>query len=247
MKLGTKLTLVLLLVFNCFGFLTAQEEINKRELIALLELRAKTHGNQWTNAWDLETSVSEWYGVKVKNGKVVALDLADNNLKGNLPLTVGNLTNLEYLDLSNNELSGRMPRELRKFGNLKYLDLSGNKLVGTLPMTLNRMTDLVYLDLGGNGFDGELPKSLTELTNLNSLALADNNFSGEMPEGMENLKKLEKLFISKNNFDSLDGLRLLSRQQLVLVDVDVNVDNFNTFDFSKTQEGTAELKFEDDH
>ncbi len=234
------------LLFSLSNMALAQEEVSQRELIALLELRSRTHGNEWTTPWDLNEPITTWHGVKVKDCKVVALDLANNNLKGNLPLTVGNLKNLEYLDLSDNELTGRMPRELRKFGNLKYLDLSGNEFVGTLPQTLNRMANLVYFDVAENDLEGSLPSSLVELANLNSLVLADNNFIGEMPVGMENLRKLEKLYISKNGFTSLDALRTLSEQQLVLIDVDVNTKRFEIIDLAKTKEGMAELKFEDD-
>ena len=132
-----------------FGFLISGlvgQELGRRELIALLELRARTHGNEWVNVWDLKTPVSSWYGVRVKDGKLVSLDLSNNNLRGNLPLTIGNLTHLEYLDLSGNKLSGRMPRELRKFDCLWYLDLSGNNFKGRLSKTLNRLVNLTYLD-----------------------------------------------------------------------------------------------------
>lgn len=246
MYLPKKLKLLLFALILAANGVFAQE-VNQREVIALLELHSRTDGHEWTHKWDMEKPISTWYGVKVKDGKVVALDLAGNNLKGNLPLTVGNLTNLQYLDLSDNALSGRMPRELRKFDDLKYLDLSGNDFKGKLPITLNRMSDLVYLDFGGNNFDGDLPTSLTELSNLNALVLADNNFSGALPDGMENLKKLEKLYISKNKFDNFDSLKGLSQQQLVLIDVDVNVNDneFKAFDFNKPTEGMAELKFED--
>lgn len=245
MKLLTKLSFILLLIFNCSNALVAQE-VSQREVIALLELKNRTNGHEWTNTWDTETPISEWHGVKVKDGKVIALDLSNNNLKGNLPLTIGNLKNLKYLDLSDNELTGRMPRELRKFDYLAYLDLSGNKFEGTLPVTLNRLQSLAYLDLGQNGFEGNLPNSLVELRNLNSLVLADNHFSGEMPMGMEKLKKLEKLFISNNKFDDLNNLRTLSKQQLVLVDVDVLKEgDYLPLDFNNEKEGMAELKFED--
>lgn len=242
----TKAFLVPLLILT-FTFSAFAQEVSKREEIALLELHARTNGHEWTHPWDLDQPISTWYGVKVKDGKVVALDLADNNLKGNLPLTVGNLRNLEYLDLSDNELTGRMPRELRKFDNLKYLDLSANMFKGTLPLTVNRLESLAYLDLGKNAFEGELPKSIIELSNLNSLVLADNNFTGGMPTGMENLKKLNKLYLANNNFNDLRGLHQLSQQQLVALDVDIKDLKYIPLDFMAPQEGTAETKFEDDN
>lgn len=245
MKALAQLIAVILLTLVFLNPALAQKQISKRELIALLELRARTKGDEWNKVWDLSTPITEWHGLTLKNGKVVYLDLGENNLQGNLPLTIGNLTYLERLDLSNNSLRGKMPRELRKFKNLKHLDLSGNQFVGHLPVTLNRMPQLVYLDLGRNHFEGPLPQSLVELANLNILSLANNNFFGQMPKGMENLKNLKKLYISNNNFSSLENLRILAKQQPVITDIDVRSNNFNAIDQENYKKGVTELKFDD--
>jgi len=222
----------------------AQDEVSKREIIALLELKQATKGHQWTNVWDQATPITQWHGVTIKNGKVVGLDLSNNNLTGKIPMTIGNLKHLESLDLSNNNLKGKIPVELRKFDMLKVVNFSGNKLTGKIPTTLDRLQNLNHLDLSNNNIAGVLPHSITELEKLNSLVLSNNKLTGAMPEGMEKLKKLKKIFLANNNFDSLENLKPLSKQQLVLVDVDVNSRDFAAIDFTKNPEGMAKLEFE---
>ncbi len=92
----TRKSYVLSLLLVCLGFtvLTAQNEVSKREVIALLELKAKTKGHLWTNQWDQSQPISTWHGVTIKDGKVIGLDLSNNNLQGKIPITIGNLKHL---------------------------------------------------------------------------------------------------------------------------------------------------------
>ena len=219
------------------------KEVSDRELIALLELRSRTAGEQWTHVWDLTKPVAEWHGVTIKDKKVIRLDLSNNNLRGNLPLTIGNLENLEFLDLSDNYLTGRIPRELRKFDALKHFDLSNNQFGGTLPQTVNRLTNLVFLNVENNILKGELPHTLVELSALQELFIADNKFVGEFPVGMEKLKNLDSMKLGDNNFDNLDNLRPLAAQQKVYIDIDVNNEDFKELNFEVSKSKMAELKF----
>ena len=61
--------------------------------------------------------------------KLFVLDLADNNLAGQIPSSIFNLTNLEFLSLSDNYFSGTV--EFDKFVKLKKLTtfyLSNNQI-----------------------------------------------------------------------------------------------------------------------
>jgi len=224
----------------------AQSEVSEREVIALLELQSRTKGHLWKVKWDRDTPISEWHGVTVKDGKVVALDLSDNNLQGKIPLTIGNLRYLEHLNLSNNAIEGKMPRLFRKLDNLKSIDVAGNQLEGQLPNTIYQLGNLRELNVANNNLDGELPDSLTELSKLTTLAVANNDFNGVMPEGMEKMKKLKKLYLANNGFTSLDNLKVLSEQQLVFTDVDINSGDYRAIDFTQSVEGLSKLKFDDD-
>ena len=56
-----------------------------------------------------------------------------NKFTGHIPLSLGNLTNLEWLDLSSNRLTGEIPGQLVNLTSLEVLNLSRNCLVGLIP------------------------------------------------------------------------------------------------------------------
>ena len=76
--------LLLAVIFTTVGF--AQKNISNEEKLALVALYEQTNGDDWKNSWNLEESVTTWQGVKLKEGKVVAINLFNNNLVGVLPI-----------------------------------------------------------------------------------------------------------------------------------------------------------------
>ena len=62
--------------------------------------------------------------------------MSNNNLKGSIPESIGNLVNLKNLDLSNNNLSGQIPEDFAKLENIWHLNLSKNDLCGEIPLSL---------------------------------------------------------------------------------------------------------------
>jgi len=93
--------------------------------------------------------------------------LFDNELSGDIPLTLGNLSSLTSLWLFNNELSGTIPWQIgADLTNLTNLDLSFNQLSGEIPLSIGYLADLTNLDLSFNQLSGEIPLSICDLTNL---------------------------------------------------------------------------------
>lgn len=82
----------------------------------LVKLYETTGGEQWTNQmkWLSDAPTGEWYGVTTNGeGRVTGLVLPGNGLKGDLPVGLAGLTELERLVLNGNQLSGKFPEELR--------------------------------------------------------------------------------------------------------------------------------------
>ena len=121
---------------------------DRSELAALYHA---ANGSNWTQdaGWLSNAPLSEWYGVTTDgDGRVIGLDLGDNNLSGAIPSALGGLGSLTHLDLSTNDLSGAIPPELGDLDGLTHLDLSHNPLSGVIPPSLIRL-DLQSLRLSG--------------------------------------------------------------------------------------------------
>lgn len=142
----------LLSVIGVFALYSVQSQ-TYREFIALHELYQSTEGQHWTNSWDFDTPIETWKGVTVKNGHVVALDLSNNNLNGDLPATLVNLRHLIHLNLSGNKLKGTLPNQLARLGKLAFFDVSKNTITGKIPKSIGKMQKLKSLQLADNNFD----------------------------------------------------------------------------------------------
>ena len=100
---------------------------------ALLKFNEATNGSQWTNKWDVSKPVEQWHGVTVKDDKVVAINLSNNNLSGELPKELGNLVHLEKLNLFRNKITGAIPTTIGSMKSLKSINIAFNKIVGKIP------------------------------------------------------------------------------------------------------------------
>lgn len=111
------------------------DKILQQEREALIALYNATGGDSWTNNtnWCSDKPLSEWYGVGFMDGHVINLDLMENNLTGQLPEELGNLTGLESLFMHDNNLTGNLPASMANLNNLTTINLYGNKLNGAIP------------------------------------------------------------------------------------------------------------------
>ena len=169
--------------------------------LALVALYNATDGANWTNNtnWLTNEAISEWHGVVTDGeGRVKRLYLGHNELSGEIPPELGNLTNLQALYLWENELSGEIPAELGRLTNLQLLYLNRNKLSGEIPAELGRLTNLQLLYLDQNELSGEIPPELGNLTNLRALIVWRTKLSGEIPPELGNLTNLQSLSLVHN-------------------------------------------------
>ncbi|KAL4597673.1 hypothetical protein ACB092_11G005500 [Castanea dentata] len=129
-----------------------------------------------------------------------------NNLTGEIPLLICNLSSLQYLDLSYNHLSNMIPPCLGNLSNhLIDLDLQSNNLHGTIPSTFAKGCYLRSLKLNGNQLEGSLPQSLVHCKQLEVLDFGNNKINGTFPLWLENLPKLQVLILRSNNLHGAIG------------------------------------------
>ncbi|XP_073128698.1 uncharacterized protein [Henckelia pumila] len=124
-----------------------------------------------------------WRGVSCGNfsTSVVALNLSNLNLGGEVSPAIGELRSLQSLDLQGNKLTGQIPDEIGDCVFLILLDMSDNLLDGDVPFSISKLKQLEVLNLKNNQLTGPIPSTLTQIPNLKSLDLARNQLTGEIP------------------------------------------------------------------
>ncbi|XP_044502549.1 receptor like protein 27-like [Mangifera indica] len=127
--------------------------------------------------------------------------VSHNNLVGEIPPLMCNLSQLEGLDLSNNNFSGRLPQCM---GNLSYsllaLNLRNNKFCGSIPSIFVSGTHLKWIDLSHNELQGRIPRSLANCRKLEFLDLGNNQISDVFPSWLGTLPELKVLILQANRF-----------------------------------------------
>ncbi len=168
----------------------------------LTTLHRVANGSAWRvrTGWATDAPLREWHGVEVDSatGRVVALSLPANDLRGPLPPELGGLERLTKLNLALNWLSGSVPPELGAANRLIQLNLEGNQLSGPIPPELASLTALETLRLGYNRLVGAVPPELGDLRRLAELAVSSNGLSGPIPAALASLASLERLDLSGN-------------------------------------------------
>lgn len=140
------------------------------------------------------------------SGRVVALQLQNSKLLGQLDHSLGALDQLRTLNLSGNSLIGSLPPSLFVLPNLKSIDLSSNQFSGGFGFGLEiNLLSLEHLDVSDNSLNGSLPAGLCESSSSSTTSsgvtyinFSANNFSGPLPPGFGNCSALQQLWLGRN-------------------------------------------------
>jgi Leucine-rich repeat (LRR) protein len=146
------------------------------------------------------------------------LELADTGGTGELPTEIGNMSNLAVLNMFKSGLSGQIPTEIGSMESLQYVILRENKLEGPLVTELGLLTNLKWLNLRNNALSGSLP---TEIGNLSMLERLDvtklSALTGPIPTDIGRCTLLERLVIAGTSINGTlpSELSLLSALKTV--------------------------------
>ncbi|XP_052119115.1 receptor-like protein EIX2 [Arachis duranensis] len=128
------------------------------------------------------------------------LNLASNNLSGEIPNCWRMWPQLADVNLESNCFIGSLPSSMGSLSSLQYLHIRNNTLFGKFPVSLKENKELILLDLGENKLTGNIPRWIGErLVNLKFLRLRSNNLSGTIPNGLCDMKFLQVLDLALNN------------------------------------------------
>lgn len=200
MKIFTTLCILILVSVTTFA------QVSENEKQALIDLYTATDGNNWNTTWNFNTPVKEWHGVTVKDNQVTQINLMFNNLKGELPASLGQLANLESIEFSFNQINGVLPGSLGTLESLKTLAINSNQLKGAIPSSLGNLVQLEQLHLSSNLLTGVIPATLGNLEHLEILNVFDNNLTGTIPLTILESDNLKKLVLAENEIIVTDAL-----------------------------------------
>nr|XP_023926326.1 leucine-rich repeat receptor-like protein FASCIATED EAR2 [Quercus suber] len=111
------------------------------------------------------------------------IDLSQNNVSGEIPIELTNLSKLDTLNLSLNHLTGKIPENIGDLQYLETLDLSCNLLSGPIPQSMTSITALSSLNLSYNDLSGQIPtanqfQSFNDPSNYAGLVHDHDEFEG---------------------------------------------------------------------
>jgi hypothetical protein len=115
------------------------------------------------------------------------LNFSDNALTGKLPNNLSNMQNLTVASFKNNYFTGFLPKDLR---TLQILDLSSNLLNGTLSRDFGG-DNIRYLNVSYNRFSSEFTEKIPSNATID---LSFNNLTGEIPDSPVLLNQETKSF-----------------------------------------------------
>ncbi len=181
--------------------------VPQSEYEALIALYNATTGSGWYNKWNVGSNnlhEGSWYGVSVENGHITALNLINNNLRGNIPLEIKNLTHLKEINLAGNYyLTGNIPAALGELSNLENLTLNSCQFTGEIPAALGNLFKLQTLILHSNKLTGNIPAEIGNLSELITLNIGSNTLSGSIPASLNLMPKLKSFYAPYNALENL--------------------------------------------
>ena len=111
----------------------------ERDREALIAFFHATDGPSWTHKrhWLSAAPFATWYGSGADaDGRVRALKLSQNRLRGERSPKLGNLTNLVELNLDGNQFTGQLTEEIGDLKRLVRLSANGSQQSGPFPPEL---------------------------------------------------------------------------------------------------------------
>ena len=177
--------------------------------------------------------------------------LPGNNFVGQIPSTIGNMTNLWHLSLAKNHFIGKIPKSIGSIPCLKIIDLRENRLTlleeglqfnsrcldvlilaGNKDLTMSFEyflesiapinQSLRILNISACHFYGTIPLKLWDFQSLITVDVSDNSLSGRLPSPSDNMLFLLDLDVSVNNLSGQIPQEFAKLLALEILDVSKN-------------------------
>lgn len=187
--------------------------LNVSDSIALIKIYSAI--GPWAQAWNLD-DITTWNGVTVtldeaaNELRVTGLEVySGNGLHGQIPVEIGQLTELRTLVLSGGPLGGTIPQEIGNLVKLEKLSFDSNDMTGGIPESIGNLKKLKRLTITNTFLDDTIPESIGNLVSLQKLFLFDNRLTGNIPRGLANLNSLKSAVFNNNQLSGVFPVEIL--------------------------------------
>ncbi|PHU19200.1 hypothetical protein BC332_10351 [Capsicum chinense] len=116
---------------------------------------------------------------KLKKLRILMLN---DNITGQLPVSMSSLTSLQYLFMFQNGLRGYIPTSICQILSLEYLNIEWNELTGRLPSCILQLPKISYLSVQKNNLNGNMPLSLFQKSRLDQISFGVSGLSVEIDD-----------------------------------------------------------------
>lgn len=152
------------------------------------------------------------------------LSLSYNDLSGEIPAALGNLTSLQELHLHHNGLSGAIPSSLGLPPNMSYFNLEFNQLTGAIPASVWNLSSLVFFSVMYNMLSGTIPPdAFAAMPHLHQIQINNNQLHGPFPVSIANASNISLVQLDGNLFTGIVHPDIGRLQNLYILLLDNNL------------------------
>ncbi|CAJ2677994.1 polygalacturonase inhibiting protein [Trifolium pratense] len=152
------------------------------------------------------------------------------NLVGPIPLSIANLTTLQYVTIKQTNISGEIPYTLSQIKTLVTIGFTYNKLTGPLLASLSTIPSLAGIAFDGNQLTGAIPESYGSFPSFfTGLLLSRNRLTGRVPVSLGKLN-LADLDLSRNMLEG--DVSMFFKSNILTYTISLAMNSF-AFDIGK--------------
>ena len=176
---------VLVIGFFGFPFLLFSQDRGSDSL-ALVSLYNDLGGPDWSlgENWLTDAPLEEWQGIRIRNDRVVDVELKSFDVNGVFPNSILDITSLETFEVRNGTITGGLPTGLAQLEKLDRFIMQNCGLTGSIPDDFGLYPAMGTYILDRNSLSGPLPALLPET--IFNIDLSLNQFTGALPETWAN-------------------------------------------------------------
>lgn len=180
------------LVALLFFFRVESQSNDDRKAMEALKKSIGQNNLTWS-----DSNYCNWEKVTCTAGRVIKIQLGNQNLAGTLPPELGQLTELQQFEVQSNQLNGAFP-SFSGLGSLQVLLAHNNNFTSITDDFFNGLTSLDTISLDYIPFSPwSIPESIRNASQLKDFSATSANIVGKIPD-----------FFDANTFPGLTDLHL---------------------------------------